>query len=375
MIIAVTVSVLITTTTRPVTGWATALAGAVGQLINHFAGRHASSADVLTTENYIDSVCGAVLLGALGAVALRRPLPAAAFAVGSVAFFIYDDLAELLDTDADPSVVLETPPHWLIGVTVALLLLSTLRNWSQLEEQKTPRMAIALPVTPILAGMVLAPVVLAGTEWLGRQFSKMPDEGHPVEIGITVAAILAAATAAAMLLPGRDGIAVYLAVSLITAVDAVGYAVQPGWVVCVLIALNALGVAVGARLPSTAIAILLVAGISVFALVTSTEANRVGSATISAVIALTAGYCCGTARPHYGPSGVLAIAVLYLPSVTSVLPNKVEDHVPVQDTTPGWAALAIVIGCAVGLATLLRLRPRTKRLEKRQPESESVADI
>ncbi|WP_406267276.1 hypothetical protein OH799_22015 [Nocardia sp. NBC_00881] len=375
VIIAVTVSVLITTTTRPVNGWATALAGAAGQLINHFAGRHASSADVLTTENYIDSVCGAVLLGALGAVVLRRPLPAAAFAVGSVAFFVFDDLAELLDTDADPSAVLETPPRWLIGVTVALLLLSTLRNWSQLEEQKTPRMAIALPVTPILAGMVLAPVVLAGTEWLGRQFSKMPDEGHPVEIGITVAAILVAATAAAMLLPGRDGIAVYLAVSLITAVDAVGYAVRPGWVVCVLIALTALGVAVGARLPSTAIAILLVAGISVFALVTSTEANRVGSATISAVIALTAGYCCGTARPHYGPSGVLAIAVLYLPSVTSVLPNKVEDHVPVQDATPGWAALAIVIGCAVGLATLLRLRPRTKKLEKRQPESESVADI
>ncbi|WP_327110586.1 hypothetical protein OHB12_22695 [Nocardia sp. NBC_01730] len=375
VIIAVTVAVLITTTTRPVTGWATALAGAVGQLINHFAGRHASSADMLTTENYIDSVCGAILLGALGAVVLRRPLPAAAFAVGGVAFFVFGDLAELLDTDTDPSVVLETPPRWLIGVTVALLIFSTLRNWSRTEEQKTPRMAIALPVTPILAAMVLAPVVLAGTEWLGRQFSKMPDEGHVVEIGITVAAILVAATAAAMLLPGRDGIAVYLAVSLITTVDAVGYTVRPGWVVCILIALTALGVAGGARLPSTAIAILLVAGIAVFAVVTSTAMSRVGSATISAVIALTAGYCCGTARPHYGPSGVLAIAALYLPSVTSVLPNKVENDVPVHDATPGWAALAIVIGCAVGLATLLRLRPQTLRLEKGQPKSESVADI
>ncbi|MGO4613710.1 hypothetical protein AB4305_05265 [Nocardia sp. 2YAB30] len=375
VIIAVTVSVLVTTTTRPVTGWATALAGAVGQLINHVAGRSASSADILTTVDYVDSVCAAVLLGALGAVVLRRPLPAAAFAVGAVGFSFFDDLAELLAIDTDPYAVLESPPRWLIGATVALLVFSTLRNWSRTEEPKTPRMAIELPVTPIIAAMVLAPVVLAGTEWLGRQYSKMPDERHVVEIGITIAATLVAATAAAMLLPGRDGVGVYLAVSLTTAVDAVGYAVQPKWVVCILIALTALGVALGARLPSAAIAILFVVGIAVFALVTSTAASRVGAATISVVIALTAGYCCGTARPHYAPSGVLAIAALYLPSVASVLPYKVDHDVPVHDATPGWAALAIVIGCAVGLAVLRRLRPRTKRLEKGQPESEPVADI
>lgn len=374
VIVAVTVAVLVSTTARPLTGWATATAGALGQLINHFAGRQVSTAEMLTTQNYIDSVCGAVLLGGLGAVVLRRSLPAGGFALGGIGFFAFGDLAELLDIETDPYAVLETPPRWMIGLALALLVVSTLRNWSHTEEPKTPRMAIALPVTPILAAMVLALVVLAGTEWLGRQYSKLPGESHAVEIGIVVAATIVSATAAAMLLPGRDGTGVYLAVSLTAAVDAVGYAVRPGWSAVLLIPLAAAGITLGARLSSAAIAVLLVAGIAIFAMVTSTTANRVGFAAISAVIALTAGYCCGTARPRYPPSGVLAISALYLPSAVSVMPDRLDD-VTVHDATPGRTALAIVIGSAIGLVVLRKFRPRSKPRPKGQPESESLADI
>ncbi|WP_040784166.1 hypothetical protein [Nocardia pneumoniae] len=378
VIVAVTVAVLVSTTARPLTGWATATAGALGQLINHFAGGQVSTAEMLTTQNYIDSVFGAVLLGGLGAVVLRRPLPGAAFAVGAVGFFAFGDLAELLDIDADPYAVLETPPRWMIGAALALLVISTLRNWSHTEEQKTPRMAIALPVTPILAAMVLALVVLAGTEWLGRQYSKLPAESHGVEIGIVVAATIVSATAAAMLLPGRDGTGVYLAVSLTAAVDAVGYAVRPGWSAVLLIPLAAAGVLLGIRLTSAAIAMLLVAGIAIFAMLTSTTASPVGFAVISAVMAVTAGYCCGAARPQYAPSGVLALSALYLPSAVSVMPDKLDDwhtDVPMHDPTPGRTALAIVIGSALGLVLLRKFRPRSRPCPKGRPESESLADI
>jgi hypothetical protein len=146
----------------------------------------------------------------------------------------------------------------------------------------------------------------------------------------------------------------------------------------VLIALTAAGLAIGARMPSTAIAILLLTGIAVFAIVTSTSAGTVAFAVISGVIALTAGYCCGTARPQYAPSGVLAITALYLPSAVSVMPDKFKDwreDVAIHDATPGRTALAIVVGSAIGLVMLRKLRPRSKSQTKGQLESESLADI
>jgi hypothetical protein len=376
-IVAVMVAVLITTTSRPLIGWATATAGSMAQLINHLAAPEVPSADLLTTQNYLDSVCGAVVLGALGAAVLLRPLPAAAFALGGVCFFAFGDLTELVDVDTDRYAVLETPPRWLIWVTVALLITSTVRNWSRTQEPQTPVIATELPVAPILAAVVLAVVVLAGTEWLGRQFSKMPDEGHAVEIGIVVAATIVSATAAAMLLPGRDGTGVYLAVSLSAAADAVGYATRPDWVGGVLIMLAALGVVAGVRAGSTAVAIVLVGGISIFAMVTSTSAGAVRFAAISVLIAMTAGYCCGVARPREVSSGVLAIAALYLPTVVSVMPYKVRSWhgaVPTHDATPGTAALAVTIGSAVGLIALRKLRPPGKPHSNGQPESERLAD-
>ncbi|WP_280413027.1 hypothetical protein [Nocardia asiatica] len=51
----------ITTTGRPVFGWA---AGSVAQLLNHLAAPQVPSADLLTTQNYLDALCGAVVLAA-----------------------------------------------------------------------------------------------------------------------------------------------------------------------------------------------------------------------------------------------------------------------------------------------------------------------
>ncbi|MGK8507573.1 hypothetical protein ACRS5S_05780 [Nocardia asiatica] len=45
-------------------GWAAAAAGSVAQLINHLAAPQVPSADLLTTQNYLDALCGAVVLAA-----------------------------------------------------------------------------------------------------------------------------------------------------------------------------------------------------------------------------------------------------------------------------------------------------------------------
>ncbi|MFI6045871.1 hypothetical protein ACIA8C_29895 [Nocardia sp. NPDC051321] len=376
VIVAVAVAVLVGTAFRPATAWAAALLGTVAQLVNHVAGRHVSSADMLTTQNYVDAVCAGILLGGLGVAALRKPLLAGGFALGCAGFFVFGDLADFLDIDDDPFDVLETPPSWLIGLAMVLLALSTLRNRSKAGEPEPARLSIELPVAPILAAMVLALVILAVTEWLQRQYTNAPALDHAVDIGLTAAATVFAATAAAMLLPGRDGYGVYLAVSLTATADAFGYATRPGWSVWVLLALTAVGLFIGARRPSVPLAVALLACIAVFAIRTPSDANWILFAAGSAVLALTAGYCCATARPRFAPSGVLALAALYLPTAISVLPDDNKSwHLPdsaAHDTTPGRAALAIVLGSAVGLAVLHHFRPAGRA----QPAAdEALADI
>ncbi|WP_327094200.1 hypothetical protein OIE68_28925 [Nocardia vinacea] len=379
VIVAVAIAVLVITFHKPLVAWAAALFGAVGIDVNHFAGRHVSSTDLLTTQNYLDSILAGVLLGALGAAVLRRPGPAAGFVIGAAGFFVYGDLAELLEiADDDPHAVLETPPRWLVSVAVVLLIVSVLRNRSQPEESKPPRIAVELPVTPILASMVLALVILAITEWLARQYQHAPNVSHAIEIGMAVAATIIAATAAAMLLPGRDGTGVYLAVSLVAATDAIGGDPRPGWSVAALIAVTAVGLLIGIRLPSTFIAILLITGLAVFALVRSPD-HRYATAAGSVALALTAGYCCGTARPRYAPSGVLAISALYLPSIITALPHDTAEWPPHggadHQALVGRTALAIVCGSALGLVVLRRFRPRSRPKPGQSVDDETLADI
>ncbi|WP_146251103.1 hypothetical protein [Nocardia tenerifensis] len=362
VVVAVAVAVPIGTAFRPATAWLVALVGSVAQMINHIAGSHVSSADMLTTQNYIDAVCAGVVLGGLGVAALREPALAAGFALGGVGFFVFGDLNDLLDIDDDPFDVLGSPPSWLIGLVVVLLLLSALRNHAGTGEPEPARMTIELPVAPILAAVVLAVVVLVATEWLQRRFTSAPASGHGVHIGIAVAAVVVATTAAAMLLPGRDGYGVLLALGLTSVADSFGYAPRPGWSVWVLLALTAVGLVAGIRRPSVPVAVALLVAVAVFTIRTPPDATWILFSLGSAVLALTAGYCCAAARPRYAPSGVLALASLYLPTAVSALPDTGKSwllpHDTVHDTLPGRTALAVVLGSAVGLAVLHRCRPR-----------------
>ncbi|WP_141808434.1 hypothetical protein [Nocardia bhagyanarayanae] len=381
MVVAVTVAVLITTFARPLVGWIVAFGGALGMYVNHFAGRDVSSADLLTTQNYIDAVCGGIILGALGAAALRRRASAIGYVLGAVSFFVFGDLADLLDLpDQDPWSVLETPPFSMIGIAVVLLFVAIARNRDRAGPESDSTVPIDLPITPILAAIVLGLIVLAATEWLAAQYNNVSAPGdNRLEIAIAVAATISAALIAAMLLPGRDGVGVLLAVSLVATADSLGYVPRPWWSVFVVLALTALGLFAGLRAPSPFLALLALMGVTVFAWVDAHGDGTFYYSVATVLLALTAGFCGGAARPRYGPSAVLAIGALYLPSVVTALPVENETWPPRDNmahaTTPGRVALMIVVGCTIALLLLYRLRPRAYRKPAPPVQRDEVADI
>ncbi|WP_194816271.1 hypothetical protein [Nocardia sp. XZ_19_385] len=369
VIVAVAVAVLMRTFAGPAAAWWWAFGAAIALLVNHIVGQQVSAPELLTTQNYVDSVCGGMLLGALGAAALRcwqsgRQGPGFGFALGGAGTFVIGDLADVLHIqDRDPYAVLETPPRTLIAVAIALLLFSALRHRTRAVRPAPPGIAVELPIAPILAATVLALMTLAMTEWLSRQYRDAPDDdGHGTQIGLTIAALALAAVAAAMLLPGRDGAGVLLAVPLVAAADGLGATPRPGWLVLVLLVVTGLGILLGARWPSAAVAIVAILGLALFSTFSGGHHSDLRYGIGSAVLALIAGYCCGTARPHYPPSGVLAVAALFLPSLVTALPRRDlmwpdRPGLP-EPATPGRAALLLALCCALGLAVLYRSRPR-----------------
>ncbi|MGW0245927.1 hypothetical protein ACWDYH_04730 [Nocardia goodfellowii] len=384
VIVAVAIAVLMRTFAGPAAAWWWAFGAAVAQLVNHFVGQQVSAPELLTTQNYVDSVCGGMLLGALGAAALRcwqsgRQGPGFGYALGGAATFVIGDLAELLQIrDRDPYAVLETPPRTLIAIAIALLLVSALRHRDRTDRTPPPGIAVELPITPILAATVLALVTLTATEWLSRQYRDAPDDGgHGPEIGLAIIAVALAAVAAAMLLPGRDGVGVLLAVPLVAVADALGDTPRPGWLVAVLLAVTGAGILLGARLPSAAAAIVAMLGLALFDIVSGAHDSPVRYGIGSVFLALTAGYSCGAARPHYPPSGVLGIAALFLPSLITALPTPDtmwpdRPGVP-EPATPGRVAVFLATCCALGLLLLYRSRPRHRHRPAEAASGESVA--
>ncbi|MEV6277434.1 hypothetical protein [Nocardia sp. NPDC051832] len=385
VIVAVAIAVLMRTFVGAAAAWWWAFGAAIALLVNHIIGRQVSAPELLTTQNYVDSVCGGVLLGALGAAALRcwksgRQGPGFGFALGGAGTFVVGDLAEVLEIrDQDPYSVLETPPRTLIAIAIFFLFISALRHRTRIgRTPPPPGVSVELPITPILAATVLALVVLAVTEWLSRQYTEAARyDGHGVEIGVAIAASALAALAAAMLLPGRDGTGALLAVPLVAAADALGDTPRPWWLVLVLLALTGAGILLGARLPSATVAILAILGLGLFDLLSGAHNSDVRFGIGSAGLALIAGYCCGMARPHYPPSGVLAIAALFLPSLITALPRREiawpdRPGLP-EPGTPARVALLLTAGCAAGLLVLYRARPRHRHRPDEAPPGDAVA--
>ncbi|MFE6920162.1 hypothetical protein ACFVAV_03860 [Nocardia sp. NPDC057663] len=355
LIVAVVVAVLI----RPGLDWLVAACATAALGINYFVGHTMDSAEVLTTQNYVNALFGGVIFGALCLCSLQMRWTAFGFALGSVAVFVYGEVIAMVTentlTTTDRAV---HSPSGLIIAAVVLLAVNSVRHRHTIKPPAGPPLTADLPMVPIVSATVLALSVLLATEWLQRELA----EGHRgfwyIALAVTVTVI--AAFVAATLLPGRDGTGVLIAVSLAAAGDSVIDGPSLGWKIVLVLGAAAVGILAGMRWASPWAALCCVAAICVFVTFSErlpwTFVWTVGAL----VLAVVAGYVFGSIRVSYGPSAVLGLGAVYLPSILWSIPTDLRNWPtgadPMSEPTAGRAALAITIGGAAALLLLYRIR-------------------
>ncbi|GAB2701178.1 hypothetical protein [Nocardia thraciensis] len=372
-IIALIIAVFATTVNHGLAAWGSALCGSILLLVTHLVGRSSGPGTSLATLNFLDSIAGGILLGGIAAAVLRGRLQVFGWTLGALGSIVVgaalpvphgNDLGDPTRFGRWPAV--DSPPPWLIGATLALVALGTLANRHRTQVE---RRSVELPMAPILAGLVYVLVTLFGTEWLTRRAE------DSIDIALSVGATVVAGLIAAMLLPRRDGTLVLLAVALAAVGSAIMPSYLPGWSAAPLVALVAMGIVLGFRRPNPLFALLILTALALYCALTLgiDSHDRARNIVTGVVLALGAGYCFGSAAPRYNPTRVLGVAIVFMPSVVLAL----RDHVSRGDFTdvtveagrwyvcqlpnatspvPYWTALAITIGCLVGLIALRRLR-------------------
>ncbi len=373
---ALITAVLITTLSSIVTAWATALAGLVVLLANHTVGQSNSGTASLSTMNFIDSLAGGVALGALGAAVLHHRLPAYGWTLGALASILLGSVNPLPNVagslnESVPSAnwqSMDMPPTWMIVVAVALVTMSTLSNR---KRRPAERPSIELPMTPILAGVVLVLVFLFSAEWLARH------GGSVADIGVAVVAVVGGAIIATMLLPGRDGALVLVAVAISAVGSATIAASVPAWSIPLLVIVTALGLYAGSRRAAPMACLVILLALAVFTAITADTESSLLIMTGTVVLAWTSGFGLASAAPRYVPNRVLGTVMLYVPSAVLGLRDYVSrGHyalrespddpvlctVTTQDTSaPAWTAFIITVGCLLGWLLLRGSRPVYER--------------
>lgn len=356
LIVAVVVAVLL----RPGLDWFVAACAATALGLNYFVGHTMASAEVLTTQNYANALFGGVIFGALCLCSLRMRWTAAGFALGSVVVFVYGEVIALVTehtlTTTDRAV---HSPSALIIVAVVLLAVTAVRHRHTIDSPIAPPLTTDLPIVPIVSATVVALSVLLATEWLQREFTVGHAGFWPIALAVVVTVV--AAFVAATLLPGRDGTAVLVAVSLAAAGDSVIDGPSLGWKIVLVLGAAAAGILAGLRWASPWAVLSGAAAICVFV----TFAERLPWTLVwtagTLVLAVVAGYAFGSIRVGYGPSAVLGLGAVYLPSILWSIPTGLRNWPTgadeVSEATAGRAALAITIGGAAALLLLYRIRP------------------
>ncbi|WP_189025210.1 hypothetical protein [Nocardia rhizosphaerihabitans] len=355
LIVAVVVAVLI----RPGLDWLVAACATAALGLNYFVGHAMDSAEVLTTQNYVNALFGGVIFGALCLCSLQMRWAAAGFALGSVAVFVYGQVIALVTentlTTTDRAV---HSPSGLIIAAVVLLAVNSVRHRHTIKPPAVPQLTADLPMVPIVSATILALSVLLATEWLQREFSGGHRGFWPIALAVAVTVF--AAFVAATLLPGRDGAAVLVAVSLAAAGDSVIDGPSLGWKIVLVLGAAAAGILAGLRWASPLAVLCGTGALCVFVTFSErlpwTFVWMVGTL----VLAVVAGYAFGSIRVSYGPSAVLGLGAVYLPSILWSIPTGLRNWPtgaePVSEATAGRAALAITIGGAAALLLLYRIR-------------------
>ncbi|WP_405486635.1 hypothetical protein [Nocardia sp. NBC_00511] len=382
-LIAMIVAVLVTTLASTTAAWATTFGGLLVLLINHVFGHTTDPHSSLSTMNFIDSIAGGVVLGALGAAVLHHRLPAFAWTLGILISLLLGSVNPVPrvggssdDLTGEHWHATDMPPIWMIALAVALAGIGVLANRHRPAAQ---RASVELPLAPILSGVVLVMVTLASAEWLSRH------GGTAASVGLAVLTAVATGLIAAMLLPGRDGEVVLTAVALSAVGSATIAAELPAWSIPVLVAVTAFGMWTGTRrgAPLACLVALAVLGVSTALTPDTSQAWLiVGSA---AVVSWLVGFGLMGATARYVPSRVLGTMVIFVPSAVLGMRDFVSRGeyairsdqsavctVSAQATSaPAWTSVLIALGCLGGLILLRRNRPLPEPANSGVPESDS----
>ncbi|MCX4095925.1 hypothetical protein [Nocardia sp. alder85J] len=361
---AAVIAVAVTVTLGHPAGRIGALIATVVLLVDRLL-LHGAGTESLTTLNYLDSIFGGVLLGAIGAVGWRRYRTAAAYLFGGL---LGAELGDLAESPIDRSgmsptelVMLQAPSVLAVAAVGALLVAAIVTHRHDVDSVNSPLGLI--PSGPLLAAVIVIPGVLLTSEWLVRSGDR-----SPVVVAATGLVVLAA-VAAALVLPGREGIPLLLAVAFSAAGSALVLVPRPDWALPVPIGCLALGLYAGHRRPSP--------GWAAIALVALGLAGSVGAVIEPrsfvmpllgcAAATFAVGYAFASAAPVYPTSIVVALAVLVVPSAGMAMRGRYFGRLAyspywyrssgvAQHWTAGVVAAAVAAGCGLGVVLVDRRR-------------------
>ncbi|MFE3541439.1 hypothetical protein ACFXK0_00535 [Nocardia sp. NPDC059177] len=360
---AVTVAVGSVRTAR----WTTLLA-LVGILVNHLVllplndGRNFNGLS-LPTLNFIDALLAGVAFGALAVAVWGTPLLRAVYLFAALGATVIGDLTQTpvdVESHGFAGLLISGMPLWFIAASVLGLA------YFAITEAPPPRFSpdTAIPLAPVFAA------VLAYSTILVSSLSLAAHKSSAVYLILGSLAVVAAATAAAFVLPDRDGILVLL----LTAYAVVGSLVitlpRSGWVDVATLGAVGVGLLAGLRASRVRAAAVCVIALGAFTLACDVFTPPAALAAAVGCLALGAvgGFCVGTAVPVSASSGVVALAILFVPSVGVALSDSSFGHLAYSPSwyrtavvdrgaVPATVGIGIALGCSAAVLLLLRHRP------------------
>lgn len=344
--------------------WIAAFGSIVSLAMDHLLVGEGATTGTLTTVNYLDSIFSGILLGALAGAVFPARVPTTAFLIGALASIVVGDQTALPAGEHGSVMAWAangTPPLWFLGLTIAVFAVSVALRWHSDEDEDADT---DLPIGPIVAALLMVFTNTVLTESLVRY------SGATERIVVAAVITVLVALGAALLLPGRDGVLVLLALAVANAGSAVIAVPRPDWTTPLPVLAIIAGLAAGRRWRSPWYSLTGTALLAVFAALGASIAhdNPVIPVLGITLTGLLIGYCFAVALPASAPNAVVSFAVLIVPCLVMALrgndfgqvaysPRLYRDPYATSSAAPGWLALAITAGCAAALWMLYRLRP------------------
>ncbi|MFD3704520.1 hypothetical protein ACFWUP_15370 [Nocardia sp. NPDC058658] len=345
----------------------TALLALFGILVNHLAlipdstDGHLDGLS-LPTLNFIDALLAGVVVGALAVAVWNEPLLRTVYLFGALGGTLLGDLTQSPTdpkSDGFSGALGGTLPLWFIAASVLAL------GYFALTTAAPPRSTTetAIPLTPVFAAMV------SFTTTIITALAVASHKTSASYLIIATIVVIATALAAAMILPGRDGILLVLMSSLAVTGSLVITLPRSGWVDIAALAAIAVGLRIGMRRPHPLLAATTVLALACFVLAAEvfTPPATLTAALGCLALGAVAGYCLGTAVPLSPACGTVGLAILFVPSIGVALSDSDFGNLAYSSswyrTTdvdrgigPGLVAIAVALGCALAVLALLHHR-------------------